>query len=239
MRIGLIATKIGMMSHYDEMGNVTPVTVLQISDSEVIEVKEREGQSFVTIGSNNKNAKKVSKPLRGYFSKHKVQPKSHVKEFKVSSNGIIESNTVLSAAHFAVGQYVDVRGKTIGKGFAGVMKRWNFGGLRASHGVSISHRSHGSTGMCQDPGKVIKGKKMAGHMGDKFRTMLNLRVINIDKDRGLIMLKGSVPGSNGSMVEIRDAIKKSLPAKAPMPTYIESKNIANEALQTNEVRNEG
>lgn len=210
MRTGLITTKVGMTRIFNEEGKSVPVTVLQVKDCQVIQKKttEIDGYSAVQLGMGAKKASRTNKPLAGHFAKANVEPKQYVREFRVSEENLLEVGTALNADHFEAGAFVDVQATTIGKGFQGGMKRHNFGGLRASHGVSISHRSLGSTGQCQDPGKVFKGKKMAGHMGDKLRTQQNLQVVEISAEEGLILVKGSVPGSKGGVVLIKDAIKK-------------------------------
>jgi large subunit ribosomal protein L3 len=219
MRTGLIAKKLGMSRIFEAGGMHVPVTVLQVSDLKVVDVRtsDRDGYLAVQLGTGAVKAKNVSKPLKGHFAKANVEPKKKVGEFKVSENCLLNVGDELSAEHFVVGQYVDVCGTSVGKGFAGVMKRHNFAGLEASHGVSVSHRSHGSTGQRQDPGKVFKGKKMAGHMGDERVTVQNLRVVAIDADRGLVMVKGAVPGSENSWVRITDAVKKPSKVTLPMP----------------------
>ena len=219
MRTGLIAKKLGMSRIFDVDGTHVPVTVLQIDGLEVVAVKtqEKDGYTSVQLGCGNIKAKNLSKPLKGYFAKANVEPKKKLAEFRVSEDCLLSVGDKLSAEHFVPGQFVDVCGTSIGKGFAGVMKRHNFAGLEASHGVSISHRSHGSTGQRQDPGKVFKGKKMAGHMGDERVTVQNLKVVSVNADKGLIMVKGGVPGSENSWVYITDAVKKSSSVKLPMP----------------------
>jgi large subunit ribosomal protein L3 len=219
MRIGLLAEKVGMTRIFTPDGEHVPVTVLRVDDCEVTakRTSEKDGYTAVQLGSGKAKTKRVSKPMRGHFAKAKVTPKKQVCEFRVDEDGLIEPGTKLSVNHFVVGQYVDVSGTSIGKGFAGGMKRHGFSGLRASHGVSISHRSHGSTGQCQDPGKVFKGKKMAGHMGARARTAQNLLVMGVDPDRGLLLIKGGVPGSKGGWVKIADSVKKALPPEAPFP----------------------
>jgi len=212
-RTGLIGTKIGNSSYYDESGKSLPVTILKISDCVVSDVKtiDKNGYNSIQLVSidGKKEIKKVNKPQQKLFANLKVNPKKIIKEFRVDSENILEIGSSLDVSHFKESQFVDVTSTSIGKGFAGAMKRHNFGGLRASHGVSISHRSHGSTGQNQDPGKVFKGKKMAGHMGAKKVTIQNLQVIEIDKDNSLLILKGSVPGKKNSVLFIKDAIKKS------------------------------
>lgn len=219
MRTGLIAKKLGMTRLFKEDGTHVPVTVLHLDEVEVVDTRtqERDGYTAVQIGMSKAKVKNVTKPMRGHYARTKVEPKKSLVEFRVAEDAVLEAGSKLSAAHFVVGQKVDVTGTSKGKGFAGVMKRWNFAGLEASHGVSISHRSHGSTGQRQDPGKVFKGKKMAGHMGDKRITTLNLEVAAVDAERNLIMVRGSIPGAKDGLVMIRDAIKKARHADAPYP----------------------
>jgi large subunit ribosomal protein L3 len=219
MRTGLIAEKIGMTRLFGDDGTHVPVTVLKIEDCEVVAARrpEKDGYSAIQLGIGKAKSKNVSKPMRGHFAKAKVVPKQKVGEFRVDERALLEPGTVLGVEHFVVGQYVDVTGTSIGKGFAGAMKRWGFRGLRASHGVSISHRSHGSTGQHQDPGRVFKGKKMAGHMGDRRITVQNLEVVGVDRELGIVLVKGGVPGVRGGYVRIRDSIKRALPASAPYP----------------------
>lgn len=214
MRPGLIAEKIGMSRVFTVDGTQVPVTILKIEDSCVVVCKETEkdGYTSVQVGAKLLKPSACNKPQRGFFSKQQVEPRRHLKEFRVTDTSAFAVGTALNADHFKEGQYVDVTGTTVGKGFAGSMKRHNFGGLRASHGVSVSHRSHGSTGNRQDPGKVFKNKKMAGHMGATRVTKLNLVIHSVDADRGLIYIKGSVPGSSGGVVYVRDAIKKQATA---------------------------
>ncbi|MEJ0062525.1 MAG: 50S ribosomal protein L3 [Alphaproteobacteria bacterium] len=219
MRTGLLARKIGMTRLFSEKGEHIPVTVLQVDGCQVVAVKtlERDGYVAVQLGVDKAKLSRVTKPLRGHFAKAKVEPKKRLIEFRVTPDAVLELGAEISAAHFVPGQYVDVSGTTIGKGFAGVMKRHNFGGLRATHGVSVSHRSHGSTGGRQDPGRVFKNKKMAGHMGDVRATQQNLTVVAVDEARGLIMVRGAVPGSDGGYLEVRDAVKRPLHKDAPFP----------------------
>ncbi len=219
MRSGLLARKLGMTRMFTPTGAHLPVTVLQVEDCQVVAVrtKDKDGYDAVQLGIGTAKAKNVGKPMRGHFAKAKVEPKKKLGEFRVSESNLIEVGKRLGANHFVIGQYVDVTGMSIGKGFAGAMKRHGFGGLRASHGVSISHRAHGSTGQCQDPGKVFKGKKMAGQMGAKTTTTQNLEVIGVDPVDGVILVRGAVPGAKGGYVRIRDAVKRALPAEAPMP----------------------
>jgi large subunit ribosomal protein L3 len=224
MRTGLIAEKLGMSYIYTPEGNRTPITLLRVEECEVVDVKTEEinGYDAVQVGVGKAKLKNVKKPLRENYAKRKLHPKKKLKEFRVSKNAILEVGAALDVNHFIVGQYVDVTGCSIGKGFAGVMKRHNFRGLEASHGVSITHRSHGSTGQRQDPGKVFKGKKMAGHMGVNRVTVQNLLVVLIDNEKGLIGLKGAVPGHKGSYIKIKDAVKRMLPANVPFPASIKN-----------------
>ncbi len=219
MRSGVIAQKVGMTRIYTDAGVNVPVTVLRMENVQVVSQRtsEKNGYTAVQLGAGKAKVKNVSKPMRGHYAIAKVEPKRKLAEFRVSEDNMIDIGAQLSAEHFVEGQKVDVTGTSIGKGFAGAMKRHNFGGLRATHGVSVSHRSHGSTGQCQDPGKVFKGKKMAGHMGSTRVTTQNLEVVKTDAERGLLMIKGAVPGSKGSWIMVRDAIKKALPEGAPVP----------------------
>jgi large subunit ribosomal protein L3 len=219
MRTGIITKKIGMTRLYMADGTHVPVTVLSLKDCQVVanQTKDRNGYNSVTLGSEEAKLKNTNKAQREVYSKIKVTPKKKQKEFRVSESNMIAIGAEITANHFVVGQYVDATGITIGKGFAGAMKRHNFAGLRASHGVSVSHRSHGSTGNSQDPGRVFKGKKMAGHMGDKQRTIQNLQVVAADEDRGLIFIKGGLPGSKGSWISLKDAVKKAVPNDVPYP----------------------
>ncbi len=222
MRSGVIAKKLGMTRLFKEDGSQIPVTVLQMENVQVVATRtaEKDGYSAVQLGAGAAKAKNVTQPMRGHFAKASVAPKRKLAEFRVAPENLIEVGAELTADHFLAGQHVDVAGTSIGKGFAGAMKRHNFSGLRASHGVSISHRSHGSTGQCQDPGRVFKGKKMAGHMGAARVTIQNLEVVKTDADRGLIMVKGAVPGSKGGWVTIKDAVKKAAPEGLPTPAAI-------------------
>ncbi|OUW57891.1 MAG: 50S ribosomal protein L3 [Candidatus Pelagibacter sp. TMED197] len=209
MSIGLIGTKIGMTREFMKSGQSVPVTVIKVEKGRVLDVisKDKRGYNAIKLGFFNLKTSKLSKQMKGYFSKKNTEPKKILKEFRVENNEQFKEGNELGLEIFKDKKFVDVRSKTIGKGFAGVMKRWNFGGLRASHGVSVSHRSHGSTGQRQDPGKVFKGKKMAGHMGDKLRTMLNLEIIKSDLENSLLYLKGSIPGSKNTTVFLRESIK--------------------------------
>lgn len=222
MRTGMIAQKLGMTRVFTDEGQHVPVTVLKVDKCQVVAVrtKESDGYSAVQLGNGKAKVKRVTKPMRGHYAKAKVEPKRKLGEFRVSDDALLEVGQELSVNHFVAGQFVDVTGTSIGKGFAGAMKRHNFGGLRASHGVSISHRSHGSTGNSQDPGKVFKGKKMAGHMGDARVTTQNLKIVSTDEERGLILVKGAVPGAEGGWVRISDAVKRALPEGVPFPAGI-------------------
>ncbi|SNB63090.1 LSU ribosomal protein L3P [Arboricoccus pini] len=222
MRTGLIAQKVGMTRLFGDDGSHIPVTVLKVEECQVVAVRtvENDGYEAVQLGVGRAKAKNVSQGERGHFAKAKVEPKRNVQEFRVSGDALLEVGAEIHVGHFVAGQYVDVAGVTIGKGFAGVMKRHNFGGLRASHGVSISHRSHGSTGNRQDPGRVFKGKKMAGHMGAHRATVQNLEVFGVDPQRGVILVKGAVPGAKGTYLRVTDAVKKALPKSAPYPAAI-------------------
>ena len=209
MSIGLIGTKIGMTREFMDSGQSVPVTVIKVEKGRVLDVisKEKRGYNAVKIGFFKLKNSKLTKQMKGYFAKKNTEPKKILKEFRVENNNDFKEGNELGLEIFKDQKFLDVRAKTIGKGFAGVMKRWNFGGLRASHGVSVSHRSHGSTGQRQDPGKVFKGKKMAGHMGDKFRTILSLEIVKSDIENNLLYLKGSIPGSKNSTVYLRSSIK--------------------------------
>ena len=209
MTVGLIGTKIGMTREFMETGQSVPVTVIKVEKGRVLDVinKDKRGYSAIKVGFFKLKNSKLNKQMKGYFAKKNTEPKKILKEFRVKNNEEFKEGNELGLEIFKDKKFLDVRSKTIGKGFAGVMKRWNFGGLRASHGVSVSHRSHGSTGQRQDPGKVFKGKKMAGHMGDKHRTMLNLEIIKSDLENNLLYLKGSIPGSKNSTVLLRESVK--------------------------------
>ena len=209
MSIGLIGTKIGMTREFMETGQSIPVTVIKVEKGRVLDVitKEKRGYNAVKLGFFKIKNSKLTKQMKGYFAKKNTEPKKILKEFRIDDNEQYKEGNELGIEIFKDKKFLDVRSKTIGKGFAGVMKRWNFGGLRASHGVSVSHRSHGSTGQRQDPGKVFKGKKMAGHMGDKIRTMQNIEIIKSDKDNNLLYLKGSIPGAKNAEVVIKKAVK--------------------------------
>ncbi len=222
MRSGIIAKKLGMTRLFREDGRQIPVTVLQMENLQVVAQRlvETDGYTAVQLGAGNARPKNTTQPMRGHFARASVAPKRKLVEFRVAPENMIDVGAEITADHFVSGQYVDVAGTSIGKGFAGAMKRHNFKGLRASHGVSVSHRSLGSTGQCQDPGKVFKGKKMAGHMGAARVTVQNLEVVKTDADRGLIMIKGAVPGSKGGWVTVRDAVKRRAPDGLPTPAAI-------------------
>jgi len=219
MRSGVIAQKVGMTRVFNDAGEQLPVTVLKMDGCQVVahRTKDKNGYTALQLGVGRAKPKNVSKAERERFARASVEPKMKLAEFRVAEDGVIPVGAEITADHFVVGQYVDVTGTSIGKGFAGPMKRWNFGGLRATHGVSVSHRSHGSTGGRQDPGKTFKNKKMAGHMGVERVTTLNLRVVQTDPERGLILVEGSVPGFAGGWITVRDAVKKALPKDAPRP----------------------
>jgi large subunit ribosomal protein L3 len=218
-RTGVIARKVGMTRLFSDEGLHVPVTVLALEGCQVVAQRtaETDGYTAVQLGAGTAKAKNLTKPERGHFGKAEVAPKARLVEFRVDEDALVDVGATLSADHFVSGQLVDVTGVTQGKGFAGAMKRWGFGGLRASHGVSVSHRSHGSTGNRQDPGRVFKNKKMAGHMGARQRTQQNLEIVSTDVERGLLFVKGSVPGSKGGWLLVRDAVKEPRHAEAPFP----------------------
>lgn len=226
MRTGVIAKKMGMTRLFQDDGRHVPVTVLQLEGLQVVSRREtdRDGYTAVQLGAGVAKAKNVAKPQRGHFGKAEVEPKAVVHEFRVTEDNLLDVGAEISADHFVAGQFVDIQGRTQGKGFAGGMKRWGFGGLRATHGVSVSHRSLGSTGQRQDPGRVFKNKKMAGHMGDKYRTQQNLEIVGTDAERGLIFVKGSVPGSKGGWLFVKDAVKLKPHADAPRPAGLKAAN---------------
>jgi large subunit ribosomal protein L3 len=246
MRSGVIAQKMGMTRVFKDTGENIPVTVLQLSNCQVVghRTKDKNGYVALQIGSGKRRARTISKAERGHFAVAKVEPKRELAEFRVSEDAMIPVGAEITADHFVVGQFVDVTGTSIGKGFAGGMKRWNFGGLRASHGVSVSHRSIGSTGGRQDPGKTFKNKKMPGHMGADRITTLNLKVVQTDVERGLILVEGAVPGSKGGWIMVRDAVKRALPKEAPKPGKFRTAGEApaqaeNQADAPTETQNEG
>jgi len=230
----MLAKKIGMTRVFGVDGSHIPVTVLAVESCEVTGVRtaEKDGYTAVQLGIGKAKPKNCSKSMRGHFAKAKVEPKMSVQEFRVDADALVDIGAELHVGHFVAGQYVDVAGTSVGKGFAGAMKRHNFAGLRASHGVSISHRAHGSTGQCQDPGKVFKGKKMAGHMGARRCTVQNLEVFGVDPDQGLILVRGGVPGAKGAYLRVTDAVKKALPGNAPFPAAVIHRG---EALEVHEV----
>jgi large subunit ribosomal protein L3 len=235
MRTGVLVEKLGMTRVFDEIGNSIPVTVLLLAETIVVEkiTEEKDGYNSVKIATSlRSSSKKVNKPqLKVQKRGKKLYNK--VKEFRVSRECLLEEGVEISVSHFVAGQYVDVQGKSIGKGFAGAMKRHGFGGLEATHGVSVSHRSHGSTGQCQDPGRVFKGKKMAGHLGDATTTVQNLEVVEVDNEKSLILVRGAVPGKCGAIISLRDSLKKALPASAPRPTYVKKEGVKEEVNEQN------
>jgi large subunit ribosomal protein L3 len=230
MRTGVIAKKMGMTRLFQADGRHVPVTVLVLDKVQVVARREadRDGYVAVQLGAGEAKAKNVAKPQRGHFGKAEVEPKARVAEFRVAEDALLDVGAEISADHYVAGQYVDISGHTQGKGFQGGMKRWGFGGLRATHGVSVSHRSLGSTGQRQDPGKVFKNKKMAGHMGDAQRTQQNLEIVRTDPERGLLFVKGSVPGSKGSWLTVKDSVKIDRPADAPYPAGLKAAHIVHE-----------
>ena len=240
-RTGVLAKKLGMTRFFDETGAHVGVTVLSLEGCQVTAQRTTETDGYVALqlGAGVKKAKNTPKPQREAFGKANVTPKAVVGEFRVSEDMLLEVGAEITADHFVPGQKVDIQGTTIGKGFAGAIKRWNFGGMRATHGVSVSHRAHGSTGQRQDPGKVFKNKKMAGHLGQETVTTQNLTVFRVDADRGLIMIKGSVPGSEGSYVKVRDSVKSPVHADAPKPGGFRKAGQSTEAAPAAETSSEG
>ncbi|MBI3704391.1 MAG: 50S ribosomal protein L3 [Rhizobiales bacterium] len=234
MRSGVIAQKVGMTRVFSESGEHVPVTVLQLAQCQVVahRSKDKNGYVALQLGAGPRRPNNMNKADRGYFAKAKVEPRRKLAEFRVSEDALIPVGAEITADHFVAGQFVDVCGISIGKGFAGGMKRWNFGGLRASHGVSISHRSIGSTGGRQDPGKTFKNKKMPGHMGVDRITTLNLKIVSTDVERGLLLVEGAVPGAKGGWITVRDAVKKKLPKEAPKPGKFRVSETAAEAKPT-------
>lgn len=229
MRSGVIAQKLGMTRVYNDAGEHVPVTVLRMENCHVVAQRtvEKNGYTAVQLGVGLAKVKNTTQALRGHFAKASVEPKAKVAEFRVSADNLLDVGVEITAEHFVAGQKVDVTGTSIGKGFAGSMKRHNFGGHRATHGNSVTHRAHGSTGQRQDPGKVFKGKKMAGHMGQTRVTTQNIEVVSTDLDRGLILVRGAVPGSKGAWILVRDAVKVALPATAPKPAGVrQAANVA-------------
>jgi large subunit ribosomal protein L3 len=231
MRTGVIAKKVGMTRLFNDDGRHVPVTVLALEGNQVVARKEtdRDGYIAVQLGAGVAKAKNVAKPQRGHFGKAEVELKARLVEFRVAEDALLDVGAEIAADHFITGQLVDVAGHTQGKGFAGAMKRWGFGGMRATHGVSISHRAHGSTGNRQDPGRVFKNKKMAGHMGDRERTQQNLEVVRTDVERGLIFVKGSVPGAKGTWLTVKDSVKVPRPADVPYPASLKKAANSNDA----------
>ena len=241
MRTGLIAKKVGMTRIFDqEDGIQIPVTVLQVENCQVTAIRNQDtdGYTALQLGSGDAKVKRTSKAQRGHFAKAKVEPKKKLAEFRVSEDNLVDVGAELGANHFIAGQYVDVQSTSKGKGFAGAMKRHNFHGLRATHGVSVSHRSHGSTGQCQDPGKVFKGKKMAGHMGDETVTVQNLLVAGIDEEDNLILVRGAVPGGKNAWVIIQDAVKKKAPEGLPLPAGLRTQPVPAEEQNKEEAKTE-
>src|SRR6516162_6640322 len=222
MRCGLVAQKVGMTRVFNDAGEHVPVTVLKVDQLQVVAVRSEEKDKYtaVQLGYGKAKVKNVTQPMRGHFAKAKVEPKKKLVEFRVAKDAVLEVGAELVPSHFVAGQFVDVIGTSVGRGFTGSMVRWNFSGLEASHGVSVSHRSHGSTGNRQDPGRTFPGKKMAGHLGDERITTQNLKIVSVDAERGLIMIRGSVPGANGGYVLVRDAKKRPAPKDLPFPAAI-------------------
>jgi large subunit ribosomal protein L3 len=231
MRTGVIAKKVGMTRLFNEDGRHVPVTVLALEGNQVVARKDVDSDGYVAVqlGAGVAKVKNVAKPQRGHFAKAQVEPKARLAEFRVAQDALLDIGAEIAADHFIAGQLVDVAGHTQGKGFAGAMKRWGFGGMRATHGVSISHRAHGSTGNRQDPGRVFKNKKMAGHMGDRERTQQNLEIVRTDVERGLLFVKGSVPGAKGTWLTVSDAVKVPRPADAPYPASLKAAANSNNA----------
>ena len=225
MRSGLVALKVGMTRVFTADGNHVPVTVLKVDGVQVVaqRTQEKDGYTAVQLGIGVRKAKRVTRAMKGHYAKANVEPKRKLVEFRVGADSLIDVGAELVPSHFLAGQYIDVTGTTVGKGFQGPMKRWNFAGLEATHGVSVSHRSHGSTGQRQDPGRTFKGKKMAGHLGDERVTIQNLQVVSVDDAKGFIFVKGAVPGNPGGYVLVRDAVKHDVPKDAPKPAGLKAK----------------
>lgn len=219
MRTGIIARKEGMSRYFDAEGRHIPVTILKVDSLQVVSVRtmEKDGYVALQLGAGKPKVKNLAKAQRESFAKAKVPPKSKMMEFRIDAKNVLEVGSEISVEHYVPGQFVDVQGLSLGKGFAGAMKRWNFGGMRATHGVSVTHRAHGSTGNRQDPGRVFKNKKMAGHLGVETTTTQNLKVVAVDAEEGLILIQGSVPGTKGAWIAVTDAVKKPLPKEAPLP----------------------
>jgi len=234
MRSGVIAQKVGMTRIFTDQGEHIPVTVLKLDNVQVVahRTDDKNGYTALQLGAGKRKPSRVVKAERERFARVEIEPKRRLAEFRVSPDNLIEVGATITADHFVIGQLVDVTGTNQGKGFQGAMKRWNFGGLRATHGVSVSHRSHGSTGQRQDPGKVFKGKKMAGQMGTERVTTQNLEVVATDVTRGLVLIRGAVPGSKGGWVLVRDAVKRPVPAQAPRPGAFQKANGANGTTET-------
>ena len=225
MRSGIVALKVGMTRLFTAEGNHVPVTVLKVDGVQVVaqRTQEKDGYTAVQLGIGTRKVNRVNRALKGHYAKANIEPKRKLVEFRVGADKMLDVGAELAPSHFLAGQYVDVTGTTVGKGFAGPMKRWNFAGLEASHGVSVSHRSHGSTGQRQDPGRTFKGKKMAGHLGDEQVTIQNLQVVSVDDNKGFIFIKGAVPGNPGGYVLVRDAVKLKLPKDVPQPAGLKAK----------------
>ena len=225
MRSGLVAQKVGMTRVFTPEGHHVPVTVLRVDGVQVVaqRTQEKDGYTAVQLGIGTRKTKRTNRALKGHYAKAGVEPKRKLVEFRVGADKLIDVGAELAPSHFVAGQYVDITGTTVGKGFAGAMKRWNFAGLEASHGVSVSHRSHGSTGQRQDPGRTFKNKKMAGHLGAEQVTIQNLQVVSVDDDQGYIFIKGAVPGNPGGYVLVRDAVKLKLPKDVPQPAGLKAK----------------
>jgi large subunit ribosomal protein L3 len=225
MRSGLVAKKVGMTRVFTPEGHHVPVTVLQVDGVQVVaqRTQEKDGYTAIQLGIGTRKAKRVNRALKGHYAKANVEPKRKLVEFRVDADKMVDVGAEIVPSHFVAGQLVDVTGTTNGKGFAGPMKRWNFAGLEASHGVSVSHRSHGSTGQRQDPGRVFKGKKMAGHLGDEQVTIQNLKVVSVDDAKGFIFVRGAIPGNPGGYVLVRDAVKHKQPKDAPLPAGLKAK----------------
>ena len=237
MRCGVIAKKMGMTRIFNDAGETIPVSVLKLDKCQVIAQRtaDKDGYTALQLGSGTRKTKNLSKSMRGHFAKANVEPKYKIAEFRVSDDAMLDIGTEIGVNHYIRGQKIDVIGLSKGKGFAGAMKRHNFSGMRASHGVSISHRAHGSTGQCQDPGKVFKGKKMAGQMGDKRVTTQNLSIASIDEKEGIILVNGSIPGSKGSFVYIKDALKTKLHTDAPFPAGLINNNSKEDDIETSQI----